>query len=813
MYRNLRAYIEELERNKDLIRIRRFVNPVLEMAEIADRMVKSNGKALLYENTGTGFPVLLNMFGSRERMLAALGLNKYSEVEGKINQLFGQVMTPRQTLWDKLKLLPTLAQAAQWMPKVSDKRGACQEVVMAEPDLSKLPILQCWPHDGGRFITLPMVHTRDPRTGIRNVGMYRMQVFSNNTTGMHWHRHKTGARHFREFKEMSSEEKTNSPSSILHSQFPVAIALGGDPVYTFCATAPMPDNMDEYLLAGFLRNKRVDLVRCLTQPLEVPADADFVIEGYVDTQEPPVIEGPFGDHTGFYSLEDVYPTLHVTCITHRKDAVYPATIVGIPPQEDAYIAQATERIFLAPIRLAIAPEVVDMHMPFEGVSHNIVIIKIKKDYPGQAIKVANALWGAGQMMFNKIMVVVDGDVSLTDYHELLQHISKHYNPATDTYFSSGPLDVLDHAASAPACGGKICIDATNKMENEKTYSENNSQFSTLNSAKPIFNSPLFTFTHKGELPQSRIVVQFDNEVNLKDFPTCVWLLGNNIDAVRDCKVENDQLVADATSKPQTIAPRRWPNVVCMDNQTIVTVNNKWASYGFGKFVKSPSLKYRPLVKNEGAALTDFPQRHEEHKDCFAPRNDDTKYIIASDSETISDDTESEIANREVEILTEPETSYWNSPLGWLKIEATGTGIRSVLFHEEQPDEVEITNELVKECIRQLTGYFDGSLRTFDLPLDPLGTDFQQRVWNELCSIPYAETISYTDLARRLGDTKAVRAVAAANGQNKLMIIIPCHRVIGANGKLVGYAGGLPRKEKLLQHELRYAGQGLFRIDN
>ncbi|MDR0695087.1 MAG: menaquinone biosynthesis decarboxylase, partial [Prevotellaceae bacterium] len=387
----------------DCLRIREFVNPVLEMAEIADRMAKSGngGKALLFENTGTAFPVLMNLYGSTPRMLQALGLGAYEEIEQRFNRLFSDVLSPKQSLWDKLKLLPALKQATQWLPEVRKERGACQDVVMPQPDLSKLPILQCWPHDGGRFITLPMVHTKDPATGARNVGMYRMQAFSNTTAGMHWHRHKTGARHFAAFAAQHKE-----------GRFPVAVALGGDPVYAYCAVAPMPENVDEYLLAGFLRNKPVPLVRCLTQPLEVPADADFVIEGYVDVQALPETEGPFGDHTGFYSLEDLYPVMQVTSITHRKDAIYPATVVGIPPQEDAYFAQATERIFLTPIRLAVAPEIVDMHLPAEGVSHNLAIVKIKKDYPGQAIKVAHALWGAGQMMFNKIMIVVDGETEL-----------------------------------------------------------------------------------------------------------------------------------------------------------------------------------------------------------------------------------------------------------------------------------------------------------------------------------------------------------------------------------------------------------------
>ena len=623
MYKNLQTYINDLERKGELLRIREFVDPQLEIAEVADRMAKSagGGKALLFKNTGTGFPVLMNMMGSEQRMLRVLGVNHYDEIAQRIDGLFAAVLSPKQNLWDKLKLLPTLKQAAGWMPHVSKKRGACQEVVMEQPDLNKLPILQCWPYDGGRFITLPMVHTRDPHNGQRNVGMYRMQVFSATTTGMHWHKHKTGARHFREFcdelreirdkrLEIRDERQENSSPSLRrgttkqthHSQFstlnsqltshhsslithhfPVAIALGGDPVYTYCATAPLPDNVDEYLLAGFLRNRRVELVHCLTQPLEVPADADFVIEGYIDSNEPLVKEGPFGDHTGFYSLDDLYPLLHVTAITHRRDAVYPATVVGIPPQEDAYMGQATEKIFLAPIRLALAPEVEDLHLPFEGVAHNIALVKIKNSYPGQAIKVAHALWGAGQMMFNKIMVMLDGNVELTDYTAVMREIATNYRPDHDTYFSRGPLDVLDHSAAETGFGGKLCIDATKKVESGELRVEsetsNNFQFS-------IFN---FQFS-----------ILFDAEVDTSDYATCVWLLGNNVDPARDCKVENGKLVIDARSKMD----KRWPNIVCMDDATIAAIDAKWDKLNIGQFIPSPSLKYKHLVKSAGAAATD-----------------------------------------------------------------------------------------------------------------------------------------------------------------------------------------------------------------
>ncbi len=584
MFKNLSSYVESLERQGELIRVREFVNPVLEMAEVVDRVSKSRGggKAILFENSGTDFPVLMNMMGSEARICAALGVKNLDDVGKKLDDFFQTLMQPKKNLWEKLQLLPTLKQASTWLPRTLKSKGECQQVIIHNPDLNSLPILKCWSHDGGRFVTLPMVHTRDLQTGMRNVGMYRMQVFDGQTTGMHWHRHKTGARHFEQYKAAGQK-------------MPIAVALGGDPVYTYCATAPLPDNVDEHLLAGFLRGKSVPLVRCITQHIEVPADVDIVIEGYVDPSEPLVLEGPFGDHTGFYSLEDFYPRFHVTCITHRRNAIYPATLVGIPPQEDAYIGQATERIFLSPIRLVMLPEIVDMHMPFEGVAHNIVIVKIKKTYPGQVQKTANALWGAGQMMFNKMLVVVDEDVDLTDYTALCDCLRRNFNPTTGVYFGSGPLDVLDHSAQACGYGGKMCIDATQKLPEEKT----STQYSLL--------STCYYFTHSfAPSASSLIQVIFDENVNLADTSTCVWLLGNNVDPSRDCRIENGMLVMDATSKRKGEKgfTRDFPNVVCTSPKTIKAVDEKWERLGLGAFIPSPSLRYQCLQKGNGAIRND-----------------------------------------------------------------------------------------------------------------------------------------------------------------------------------------------------------------
>src|SRR5258708_6482200 len=455
-YRDQQEFIQALEKAGELLRIKTYVDPKLEIAEITDRISKSGngGKALLFENTGTDFPVLMNAYGSEKRMCMALGVEHLDDVTREIEGLFRLLSAPKESILDKLKLLPKLGQFASWMPKVKSGRGECQEVVQTNPDIGLLPVITCWPKDGGPFVTLPIIHTKDPNNGSRNVGMYRMQVFSPTMTGMHWHKHKVSARHFSEYKKSGK-------------RMPVAVALGGDPAYAYSATAPLPENVDEYMLAGFLRKKKVELVKCITQPeIEVPADADFVIEGYVDPTEELIWEGPFGDHTRDYSLPDRDPRFHITAITHRKNAVYPATIVGIPPQEDAWLGKATERIFLAPMKMTLVPEIIDMDMPVAGVFHNLVIAKIQKEYARQGRKLMNAMWGAGQMMFNKILMIADDKVRIQDYLTLAQYVFRHFNPATDVYFSQGPMDVLDHSCSKLGFGGKMCIDGTYKAEEE-----------------------------------------------------------------------------------------------------------------------------------------------------------------------------------------------------------------------------------------------------------------------------------------------------------------------------------------------------------
>jgi 4-hydroxy-3-polyprenylbenzoate decarboxylase len=636
-YRNQQEFIQALERAGELVRIRTYVDPKLEIAEITDRISKSGhgGKALLFENTGTDFPVLMNAYGSERRMCMALGVEHLDDVTSEIEGLFRLLSAPRESILDKLKLLPKLGQFASWMPKVKSGRGECQEVILENPDIGKLPVITCWPKDGGPFVTLPIIHTKDPNNGNRNVGMYRMQVFGPALTGMHWHKHKVSAKHFSEYKKTGQ-------------RMPVAVALGGDPAYAYSATAPLPENVDEYMLAGFLRKKKVELVKCITQPeIEVPADADFVIEGYVDPTEEMIWEGPFGDHTGYYSLPDWYPRFHITAITHRRNAVYPATIVGIPPQEDAWLGKATERIFLAPIKMTLIPEIIDMDMPVEGVFHNLVITKIKKDYAGQAQKVMNAMWGAGQMMFNKILVIADQDATIQDYPALAAAVLRHFNPATDAYFSQGPMDVLDHSCSKLGFGGKMCIDGTAKTaeEHDERYlyaaaKDNRLSASLLMEQFPEIKKANLTLLQRDipclilsvkkqrpghisalhtalcqleEMEGIKMVVYVEHTVDAEDLPVALWRCCNNLDPRRDHLLTERPsgkdpqkifacLGLDGTRKTPEFDnfQRDWPNIIVADDATIAAVDKKWEQLGLGPFLSSPSLKFKDQMYGQEA---------------------------------------------------------------------------------------------------------------------------------------------------------------------------------------------------------------------
>jgi 4-hydroxy-3-polyprenylbenzoate decarboxylase len=517
-YDDLRDWIKTLEKNGELLRIHEEVSPELEITEITDRVSKigatsaaakklirstkasyaPGGPALLFENIKghPGHKVLINQFGSERRMAMALGVERLDEIAERIHGLMN-IKAP-EGFFDKLKMLPQLGALTSAFPKtVSAKEAPCKQVILRENfDLNAFPILKCWPHDGGRFITLPCVHTRDPRNGKRNVGMYRMQVFDGQTTGMHWQRQKVAAEHYREALRnavvASSDENPltarvaamaesaggsvaipDGPvgglpriavSKLKGSRLEVAVAIGTDPAMTFSAIVPAPPEVEEFMIAGFLRSKPVEIVKCETVDLEVPANAEIVLEGYVELGELRS-EGPFGDHTGLYTMIDEYPVFHLTCITHRKDPIYAATIVGKPPMEDAWMGKAVERIFLPAMKMTI-PEIVDINLPPEGVFHNLMIVSIRKSYAGQARKVMNAIWSLGQAMFTKCIVVVDEDCDVQDLGEVTLRVTNNIDPERDIQFTLGPIDSLDHSSRLPNYGSKMGIDATRKWKAE-----------------------------------------------------------------------------------------------------------------------------------------------------------------------------------------------------------------------------------------------------------------------------------------------------------------------------------------------------------
>lgn len=617
-YKNLDEFIRALENEGELIRIKTKTDTKLEIAEITDRITKNDGMALLFENNGSDFPLLINAFGSDKRMCMALGINDYQEISDRIQTLFKDLSRPGKGFLDKLKMLPLLGKASGWLPRRKKGRGSCQEVVMPDADISLLPVLKCWPYDGGHFVTLPMVHTMDPNSGLRNTGMYRMQVFGPKETGMHWHLHKGSAKHYQSYKEAGKK-------------MPVAVTLGGDPAYTYAATAPLPENFDEYLFAGFIRNKAVRLVKCLSCELEVPEDVDFVIEGYIDPGEATRTEGPFGDHTGFYSLPDSYPVFHICCITHRRGAVYPATIVGIPPQEDAFLGKATEKIFIEPIRMSMAPEILNMHMPVEGVFHNLALVSIKKSYPGQAEKVMNALWGAGQMMFNKMMIVVNNLICLNDYKEIARQVSLRFSGRNSVFFSKGPADVLDHASRTFALGGKLGIDATGPADNFTTPAQTDiskiqsvcSEIKKINdnliydgisiliisfSKDRKMHSREIAMKLSGEmlLDNIKFLIMTDDNVNIKDMGILTWVVMNHTDPATDVFLQGNTLVFDGTRKTKKFDgfTRQWPNAVMSNTETINLVDRKWEEYGLGPFISSPSLRYQSLKLSDDAEVTE-----------------------------------------------------------------------------------------------------------------------------------------------------------------------------------------------------------------
>ena len=600
MYNDLQSFIALLEQRGELKRVRQPISSDLEITEIADRMVKQGGPALLFENvTGKEFPVVIGLYGTRERMALALGVNKLDDIATRLRELLD--IRTGGGLLGLASNLPKLRELASLPPK-RVRSGPVQEVIWQgdEVDLNRLPVLTCWPQDGGPFITLPLVISKDPLEGDVNIGMYRMQVFSKTTTGMHWQRHKTGARHLANAKKAGQ-------------RLEVAVALGGDPALTYAATAPVPaiPGINEFSLTGFLRGKSLELTRAVTVDLEVPAHAEFILEGYIDPNEAWQVEGPFGDHTGFYTLEDLYPTFHVTAITMRKNPVYPATIVGRPPMEDAYLIEASERIFLVPAQL-ILPELVDYHMPPAGIAHNLVNVVIKKEYPGHAYKVANGLLGLGQMMFAKVLLVTDENIAPQDHLGFWRTVLKNALPGRDSQFAKGPTDVLDHSSRSWSYGSKLIIDGTLKhaeegevaawQPNEERTQDVLPVHAEIVAQHQIAGGFWFITTRKERADQGRhlgewaalqtaargvrLIAVLDHETDPTDFDDCIWTLLNNIDPERDVQILPDSFgteavfVMDGTPKlPEEGFSRGWPDKITMSAEVKEKIDALWPALG------------------------------------------------------------------------------------------------------------------------------------------------------------------------------------------------------------------------------------------
>ncbi|SHF82008.1 3-octaprenyl-4hydroxybenzoate decarboxylase [Desulfacinum infernum DSM 9756] len=608
-YRNLGEFVEALERAGELLRIKAPVSRDLEITQITDLASKSpgGGKALLFEKVvESPFPVLTNAFGSPKRICMALGVPDLEALAARLRRFIE--MEPPKSLGDALRLLPLGLDLLRFFPRKA-RKAPCQEVVLtgSQIDLDRLPILKCWPLDGGPFVTLPVVITKSLKTGKRNAGMYRLQVYDRTTTGMHWHIHKDGSHYFQEYRKAGK-------------RMPVAVAIGTDPATTYAATAPLPRGVDEMILSGFIRRAPVPMTRAVTVDLDVPAEAEFILEGYVDPEELRV-EGPFGDHTGYYSLADLYPVFHLTAVTHRRNPIYPATIVGRPPMEDCYLAKATERIFL-PLLQAVLPEIRDYWLPWEGVFHNITVIALEKEYPGHARKVMSALWGQGQMSFCKALAVVDADADLSRPRAILETVLNHLDPDRDVYITEGVLDVLDHSAPEPLFGGKVGLDATRRLPSEAPRPERpiRTQWpgdgALLEHARRVseritdahrpdlaVRNPLLllSFRKDGTTPAPSaapgllasdalkdfsIFVFYDHDIDLRDGSLVLWKLFNNVDPKRDIIRERGRMVVDATKKgPEDGHLRLWPDDIVMDPQVVERVARRAKELGIEEFLR------------------------------------------------------------------------------------------------------------------------------------------------------------------------------------------------------------------------------------
>ena len=563
-YKDLHSFIDELDKDGELKRIKVEVSSDLEITEITDRISKAHGPALLFENvTGSKYPVLMNALGSYQRMSKGLGVKELDELGDLIGQYLdlGNYFSIKKLV----KSIPRLLRLLYVFPSKSRRRGKCQEVIERDVDLNTLPVLKCWPEDAGKFITLPLVFTKDMKTKQQNVGMYRLQILDQNTTGMHWHKHKDGSENYKRYQDNNQ-------------RMPVSVALGCDPSITYASTAPLPPMIDEMMLAGWLRKSRVKMVKCITNDIYVPSNAEIVLEGYVDPSEELCLEGPFGDHTGYYSLADYYPKFHVTCITHRKDAIYPATIVGKPPMEDCYMAKATERIFLPMLRMII-PELVDINLPLEGVFHNCAIVSIKNKYPGAAIKIMNSIWGMGQMMYTKLIIAVDDSVDVQNLAQVRDAVLNNVITKHHLFISEGPLDALDHSSNEALYGNRLGVDATTKKERQVDKEITNTyEIIQVSKQKPGEGREILA-KYMNSHPD-KFVIAVDHDVNVEDLSTVMWKVFNNIDAKRDLVLTGNKIGIDATKKwPEEGLTRPWPSDIVMTQEIKDMVDERWKNYG------------------------------------------------------------------------------------------------------------------------------------------------------------------------------------------------------------------------------------------
>ena len=585
-YNSLSDFIDALKKINEIKTIEKKVSSYLEISKITDEesKKKGGGKALFFKNVeDSEFPVAINLFGSEKRIALAFNVKNLDEIGDRLEKYLN--FNPPSSFKNFLNLIPMALNIKNFFPKIvkRNSNAPCQEIVLKEKNINlfKIPVLHCWPKDAGRFVTLPLVFTKSLKTGKRNVGMYRLQIFDKNTTGMHWHIHKDGSHYFNEYKKENKK-------------MPVAVAIGADPATIYSATAPMPRGIDEMLLAGFIRKKPVKMVKCITIDLEVPMEAEFVLEGYVDPEELRK-EGPFGDHTGYYSLADLYPVFHITAITHKKNAIYNATLVGRPPMEDCYLAKATERFFL-PMLKTVMPEIKDYFLPWEGVFHNIVIVSIQKEFEGHAHKIINGLWGQGQMSLCKAIVVVDENINPSNYKEILEKILNNLDISQDILISYGVLDVLDHSSPSVNSGSKIGIDLTEKIKEEKkreaiVLKENNINVKELKKKieangievikiktgkyephqrnRIVFISVQKKFSAKEfaekifkikETHPFNIFLLFDKNINIEESSLCLWKLFNNVDPKRDIIIQNQKCLIDACKKGAVDGHfREWPD--------------------------------------------------------------------------------------------------------------------------------------------------------------------------------------------------------------------------------------------------------------